>query len=448
MNTLGNALLVAMPAFYLLILLEMMWAAFVKGDRVNMIDSISSVSSGITNVLKTTLGLTIVVISYPWLQEHVSVMHWENNSAAAYIITFVILDFIFYWMHRLSHQVNFFWNHHVVHHSSEEFNLPCALRQNITIFTNITSITLLPLAVLGIEERVLLTAGPIHLFAQFWYHTRYIGKMGFLEHIIVTPSHHRAHHAMNDIYLDKNFGAIFIIWDKLFGTFQEELESEPCVFGMRRPARSWNPFIINFKHYWSLIKDAWNTKELADKFRIWVMPTGWRPADVAEKDPIFTIGRMDELRKYDPTYSRAFVAFSFLHLNVIFLLVCFLFSRFGEIQRQGALTYGMLLFAAVFGFTAILDKRLMGVVSHNVLALIVIGICAVYGNWFGLNTFLPYGSNLLGIYFLLSALLFTMFYVKELRATRQEFTVSAESKAADVLPLQSIQQSTYDNPQS
>lgn len=423
MSSLGSALLVAMPLFYILILIEICWAVFVKGHEVNIIDSISSVSSGFTNILKSTLGLSIAVVSYPWLKEHVGLIHWEHNGAAAYIITFITMDFVYYWMHRLSHSVNFFWNHHVIHHSSEEFNLPCALRQNITMVTNITSISLLPVAMLGIEYSVLLIVAPIHFFSQFWYHTRYIKKMGFLEHILVTPSHHRVHHAMNDQYMDKNYSAIFIVWDKLFGTYQDELESEPCVFGMRRPAQSWNPFIVSFKHYWLLITDAWRTKNWLDKLRIWFMPTGWRPADVAEKHPVFTIKSMDELKKYTPTYSKAFVAFSFVHINVLFALLYFLFSRYGSIERADALTYGFILFASVFGFTSILDKKDMGLIGQILVAIYAVGHCYITGDWFGLNAIIPYGSALVSIYFLISTFILVLYYYTELKPSAQKIAL-------------------------
>ena len=143
---------------------------------------------------------------------------------------------------------------------------------------------------------------PLHLFAQFWYHTKHIGKLGVLEYIIVTPSQHRVHHAINTIYLDKNLAAIFCVWDRLFGTFQEELDEVPPVYGVLKPANTWNPILINFQHIWSLIKDAWRTNNWLDKFRIWFMPTGWRPKDVAEKFPITIIEDPYSQTKYDNLY--------------------------------------------------------------------------------------------------------------------------------------------------
>ena len=132
-------------------------------------------------------------------------------------------------------------NRHIIHHSSEEFNLACALRQPISSFVNLFTFLLLPAALFGVPSTVIAILLPIHLFLQFWYHTRYIGKLGFLEKFMVTPSHHRVHHAINPEYMDRNHGQIFIFWDKWFGTFQEELDSVPPVFGITRPAHTWNP---------------------------------------------------------------------------------------------------------------------------------------------------------------------------------------------------------------
>ena len=160
------------------------------------------------------------------------------------------LDFAGYWVHRISHEYNLFWNNHIIHHSSEEFNLACALRQSVSVVFKLFALFLIPAALFGVPVTVIAIVAPLHLFAQFWYHTQHIDRMGFLEKIIVTPSHHRVHHAINQEYLDKNYGQIFIFWDKWFGTFQEEMPSIPAVYGVTRPVQTWNPIKINFLHVW------------------------------------------------------------------------------------------------------------------------------------------------------------------------------------------------------
>src|SRR4051812_15025970 len=249
METYGKILLYVMPAFLLLVLFEK-WYGWRKGnDTVHGIDMLSSLSSGITNVTKDVLGLSFSIISYEWLVKRVAIYHVES-SILTYAIAFIVLDFSGYWVHRIEHKINFFWNSHIIHHSSEEFNLACALRQSISVFIRLFTFLLIPAALLGVPAQVIGIVAPIQLFAQFWYHTRHIKKMGFFEKIIVTPSHHRVHHAINPEYIDKNLSQIFIVWDKLFGTFQEELPDVTPVYGITRPVKTWNPVTINFQHLW------------------------------------------------------------------------------------------------------------------------------------------------------------------------------------------------------
>ena len=162
------------------------------------------------------------------------------------------------------------------------------------------------------DDPASITLSPIHLFAQFWYHTKHIGKLGFLEYIIVTPSQHHVHHAINPIYIDKNLAAIFCIWDRMFGTFQEELDSEPPIYGTLKPAQSWNPFWINFQHLYLLARDAWYTKSWKDKIRLWFMPTGWRPEDVLTLFPVQTRD-LNSKDKYKPHYDKTWKLVALLH---------------------------------------------------------------------------------------------------------------------------------------
>ena len=210
MEKYGKILLIVMPIFFMMILLEKWYGWYIKKERTHSMDTVSSLSSAITMVTKNVLGLSFTILSYKWIEERVALTH-ITTSWLTYVIAFVSLDFSHYWIHRIDHKINFFWNSHIVHHSSEEFDLACAVRQPISSFVKIFSIFLLPAALLGISPLVIATVTPIQFFAQFWYHTRYINKMGFLEKILVTPSHHRVHHAFNKEYMDKNLSQIFII---------------------------------------------------------------------------------------------------------------------------------------------------------------------------------------------------------------------------------------------
>ena len=404
MEAYGKILLIAMPAFLLLVLFEK-WYGWCKGkDTVRNMDMISSLSSGVTNVTKDVLGLAIALISYEWLVNKVAITH-INTGWLTYLIVFIVLDFAGYSVHALDHRVNFFWNSHIIHHSSEEFNLACALRQSVSVFVRLFVILLIPAALLGIDAKVIAVVAPLHLFAQFWYHTQHIGKMGFLEKIIVTPSHHRVHHALNKEYIDKNYGQIFIFWDKIFGTFQEELPDVKPVYGITRPVRTWNPIKINFMHLWLMIKDAWNTKNIKDKFRIWFMPTGWRPEDVAEKYPVYKIEDAYNFEKYDTQSSMMLSVWSWVQLTLLLLFISYLFGNIAYIGKPNIFIYGAFVFVMVYAFTELMDGNRSAIVWEIVKAIFGIGIIFYLGDWFGANKFLPWISYVLIAYFIFSVVI-------------------------------------------
>ena len=414
MDTYGLILLIAMPIFVVLIITEIIAYTVIK-KQYNYIDSVSSLYSGMTNTIKDVLGLTIVVISYEFLLKNLSIIHWKNTNAFTYILAFLILDFGGYWYHRISHTVNYFWNLHIIHHSSEEYNLPCALRQQFAVVTNLLFIFCLGilLALIGIPKEVFIIIAPIHLFMQFWYHTKLINKMGFLEKIIVTPSHHRVHHSMNAIYMDKNYSQIFIIWDKLFGTFQEELDTEPCIYGVRRPVRTWNPFLINTQHVWLIIQDSFRTKNILDKIKVWFMPTGWRPKDMEEKYPVLYLKADDvyHFERYNPTYSKGFQIWSQIHLTVMFVLMGFLFFNIKNLQSNNQyIYYGLFLLFSIFSYTTLMDKKRLGVITECINLLIVSYIVFSTQDWFGLNQFINNGHFLVLAFFIMEAIIACYFY--------------------------------------
>jgi alkylglycerol monooxygenase len=392
MEQYGKILLIAMPAFLLLVLFEK-WYGWRKGkDTVNNMDMISSLSSGVTNVTKDVIGVYFVILSYPFLLRMLALTHVQN-TIVVYVIAFFALDFAGYWVHRLQHSANFFWNGHIVHHSSEEFNLACALRQSISSVIKTFAIFLLPAALLGVPAEVITIVAPLHLFAQFWYHTQHINRMGFLEKIIVTPSHHRVHHAINPEYIDKNYGQIFIFWDKLFGTFQEEKKDIPAVYGITRPVQTWNPIKINFQHVWLLVKDAWRTKSWKDKFTLWFRHTGYRPADVAAKYPVYKIENVYDFKKYASATSKPLLVWVWVQLIVLLLFVSYLFANIASIGAPGIFIYGAFIFLFVYAFTELMDGS-RGAIFWEVLKnTIAISLIFLMQDWFGVNKFstvIPY----------------------------------------------------------
>ena len=368
MDTYANMLLIALPIFFVSVLIEAFYGNWIKDQKHSFMDTISSLSSGITNLLYDLLGLGIIIVSYSFLYEYLMIFSIQE-SVLLYLVAFICIDFASYCHHYLKHSVNIFWNQHVIHHSSEEFNLACALRQSITNNFGVGILFLLPAALCGVPPKVISIIAPLHLFGQFWYHTRHIGKLGFLEYIIVTPSQHRVHHAINPEYIDKNLGAIFCVWDRTFGTFQEELDEVPCVFGTLKPVRTWNPVLINFIHLWGLIQDAWNTRKWNNKLKLWFMPTGWRPSDVSIKFPRQTVTDVYNQKKYSPQYNmkhKLMTVFQFICINIMSYLFLYNFSDLDLFSRA---SYMILIFSTIFGFTSMMDGYKWGLIFEIIRSL-------------------------------------------------------------------------------
>jgi alkylglycerol monooxygenase len=385
MNTYITAVLIAVPIFIFLISIE--WVVSIRrGIIVNhSADLISSLSSGLTNILKDGLKISFAIISYSWLVDRITIFKIES-IVITIIIAFIVKDFAGYWLHRLDHRINILWNRHIIHHSSEEYNLACALRQSISGFISFGAIFMIPAALFGVPVWLFAILGPVHLFMQFWYHTRLIDRMGFLEHFLVTPSHHRVHHAINTEYLDKNFSQVFIIWDKLFGTFQPELKEVQPVYGILRQADTWNPVLINFKHFFSLLKDAWQTSNILDKFIIWFMPTGWRPNDVTESNPITTIKNPNELIKYKTNNSSFVIYWSYFQLAFSFIMIVHLFSVETSFDHFLIYMYAGIIIANVFSYTSLLDQNKIMILSEFIkLGLIGMILWKLNYSWFGFS---------------------------------------------------------------
>ena len=399
METYGKILLIAMPVFLLLVLLEKWYGWKTGKDTVRVMDMISSLSSGVTNVTKDVLGLSIAIISYEWMYSHLAVTHIKEG-VLVYVVAFVALDFSGYFIHRIQHTTNIFWNAHIIHHSSEEFNLACALRQSISVFFRIFTFFLIPAALLGVPGNVIAVVAPLHLFIQFWYHTQLIDRMGFLEKIIVTPSHHRVHHAINPEYLDKNYSQVFIIWDKLFGTFQEEQENIPPVYGITRPVATWNPVKINFQHLFLLINDAWRTKSWSDKLKIWFMHTGWRPTDVEEKYPVHKIEDVYNFEKYNPDTSKGLQTWSLVQLFVLLFFISYLFGNLAAIGSPCIFWYGLFIFTYIYAMTELMDGSKYAYVWEGIKSGIGVYLLISTEGWFCAEQYFAYVPQLVLLYLL------------------------------------------------
>ena len=260
--------------------------------RVN--DSITSLATGVLSQLSKVVALLIPFTIYVSVYDNFAVFEIDQ-SPLFWILAFIGYDFCYYWYHRYMHEINLLWAAHVLHHSSEEYNLTTALRQTSTGWAGF--IFFLPMASLGFSPQMIITVGALNLIYQYWVHTRHIGKLGWYESIFVTPSNHRVHHAQNKVYIDRNYGGVFILWDRMFGTFQEELDEQPVIFGIRGALKSWNPVWANLQFYNQLFQDCLHTKSWWYKLTIWVRRTGWRPPDVIDSYPLLKTD-LDDFSKF------------------------------------------------------------------------------------------------------------------------------------------------------
>ena len=301
---------IAVPFFLLALLIELAIDRARGTGRYRAADAVNSLSAG---TLSTTFGyFTKIVPTVIWayaFQNFAIIdmpLDWFDMSArgiALWLIAMLAWDFCYYWSHRCGHEISILWASHAVHHQSEDYNLSTALRQTSTGFL-FNWIFYLPLFLIGFPPEVLVTVNALNLIYQFWVHTQFVGKLGWLDRVFVTPSNHRVHHAQNEIYIDRNYGGILVLWDRLFGSFQEELDEEPVVFGVRKPLASWNPFWANLQVYAYLWFDAKRTRRWRDKLGVWFRRTGWRPADV---EMLYPKSKADlaRFRKYEPAVPRA-----------------------------------------------------------------------------------------------------------------------------------------------
>ena len=300
-----NLVLYAVPFFILALLLEFAWGRRTGRNTYRLADTINSLQMGTLSRLNGVLGIGIGGAVYGALTDQFTLFSMTTNDWLVWVLAFIGYDFCYYWSHRMGHEWRLFWASHVAHHQSEEFNLSTALRQTSTGYLGF--VFYIPLYVLGFPPYVIITVGSLNLIYQFWVHTEHIRTLGPLEWIFVTPSNHRVHHAKNPEYLDRNYGGVFILWDRLFGTFEPEDPARPCVYGITHQLGSWNPLWANFHVYRDGVRDMLRTRHLADKLLLWFKGPGWRPRDLRhEPQPDW------QAAKYDPDATPFARAYTFV----------------------------------------------------------------------------------------------------------------------------------------
>jgi len=312
----GQIIVLATPVFFLLMGIEFAIgrARARRGtgqDTYRLADAINSVGLGMLSQISAVLTGLLRIGIYTAVYSAISLFPQEAarefwTTWYGWLLALVFYDFCYYWLHRMGHESAVLWAAHVVHHQSQHYNLSTALRQTSS-GALLGWIFYLPMAVAGVPPLVFGVVALVDLLYQFWVHTEQVGRLGWFDRWFCSPSNHRVHHAVNDRYLDRNYGGVLIVWDRMFGTFREE--DERCVYGTRGGLRSWDPLWANAEVYWALAKDSWHARSWADKLRVWIKPPGWRPADVAARfpKPPFDIAKVT---RYEPAVSAGVLWFA------------------------------------------------------------------------------------------------------------------------------------------
>jgi sterol desaturase/sphingolipid hydroxylase (fatty acid hydroxylase superfamily) len=277
-----DLIIYAIPAFVLLLVVEAV--SFKVAQREDLKgyetrDTRTSLSMGLGNVVINTGWKLVVLLIFAGLYE-LTPLRVPEEAVWAWVALFFLDDFAYYWFHRVSHEVRVFWASHVVHHSSQHFNLSTALRQTWTPMTYFPFWA--PIALLGYPPWMIFTMQAVSLMYQFWIHTERIHKLPrWFELVFNTPSHHRVHHGSNDIYLDRNYAGILIVWDRMFGTFQGE--DEPVRYGLTKNIRTFSPPKVAFHEWAAVWHDVKNAEGWRERLGYAFGGPAWRPDQPDER---------------------------------------------------------------------------------------------------------------------------------------------------------------------
>jgi len=275
----------AIPAFFVLIIIEYFYGLYVGKNTYRLNDTVTSIALGMISRFPVMLNLGVQSVIFVYISSYLNLELLSVKNPFTWIVAFLLYDLSYYWMHRMHHEIKILWATHSVHHHGEDFNLATALRQTSTGWLW-KWIFYMPMIMLGVPGEVFVSVAGINLVYQFWVHTKHIGHLGVLEKIFITPMNHGIHHAKNKEYIDANYGGVFIIWDRMFGTYIPERSDIKPVYGTATPLSSWNPIWANFQVFSIMVKDTIKTKSWKDKIKVWFAKTYWRPEDcIEDKDP-------------------------------------------------------------------------------------------------------------------------------------------------------------------
>jgi alkylglycerol monooxygenase len=372
----------SIPLFFILIGIELAAAWILEKKVYRLSDSIADLGCGMLDQLLGVLAKGALFAVYIWLYANVRLFDLAADSWIVFGVCFVAVDFLYYWFHRMSHEVGAFWAAHSVHHQSEEYNLTVALRQGA--FQGFFSwVFYLPLAVLGFSPAVFVPCSALNTLYQFWIHTRLIDRLGPIEWIFNTPSHHRVHHGRNPRYIDRNHAGVFIIWDRMFGTFVPETD-EP-VYGIVKPLGSVNPLWANFAGWADLAHVSRQARTAGDRLRPFISAPGWRPAELGGPLVPPEISR-DELPAPVPT-SKPLGVYVFVNFVAVLAITA---VALGKVAQLGIPAFAGLAAVVTFSlvtFSMLLERRRFAAWLEGGRLLLLFALGSIYGGDLGRSLF-------------------------------------------------------------
>lgn len=373
-----NYMVYAIPVFFILIILEWCVGKMQNKSFYRFNDTITNLNIGIGNQVFGLLFKVTFLAGLIWVYHRYA--FFDQSGWTEWIFGLLLFDFLFYWAHRWGHTINIFWGSHIVHHQSEDFNFGVALRQS-WFNSFIEAFVFLPLPLLGFDPTVILAIAGIDTLYQFWIHTEAIHKMPkWFEYIFNTPSHHRVHHGKNDSYIDKNYGGMLIIWDRLFGTFIDEAERPQ--YGIVSGLDSWNPLWANLHYYAHMRKMFKQSNGLSERFKVLFAKPSWLPEKMKEKQLDQLTTSVKNKSKYDisnPNMSTYIILqFSFIAIGLVGYL-----SYFTELSIFYKISFGLLILSSTIICGAILEKKdWHQYAEYGRLSIGIILLNSVYYQWY------------------------------------------------------------------
>ncbi len=370
-----SLILYVIPFFLTLMVIEIVVAKKRGKSVYRFHDAITSLNIGFVSETIRSLAKLMSIAVYALLVDQVAAFTWDVKNPAVWIVAFFMYDFFYYWAHRSGHEVNLLWASHVVHHSSEDFNLATAFRQS---WTNqfFYWMFYLPMAIAGIPVMVFAITALMSAVYQFWVHTQLINKMGWADRVLVTPANHRVHHGRNDYCIDRNYGGTLILWDRMFGTFAAERDDEPVVYGTLKPLNSWSPVWGNLKNFAGIYRDARATRGWRNRLMVVFAPPGWVPTDA----PIVETNPWDG-RRFETESNRWQQRYGVIATVVILLLVLDLLTSAADMPMPLRLTYTAAIAASTACLARLFENK-HGALRLETLRSILILVPLALGVWF------------------------------------------------------------------